>query len=114
MSRRVVLVSMVFSVVALSGCVISPPMVETDPSPTPGECAAAFESLVGATVADRDALVTATLDECSLEAWHQQNATLQPDLPVERVSDPQEQLAKLCADERWESTRVCEEAAAQS
>lgn len=114
MNPRLTLTSIVFSVLALSACVISPPMVETVKSPTPGKCEAAFAALVDATDADRDARVTATLDDCSLEGWHQQNATLQPGLPVEHVSDPQEQLAKLCADERWESTKVCKEAAAQS
>lgn len=114
MNPRLTLTSIVFSVLALSACVISPPMVETVESPTPGKCEAAFAELVDATDADRDDLVRATLDDCFLESWHQQNATLQPDLPVERVSDPQEQLAKLCADERWESTKVCKEAAAQS
>ena len=112
-SRRTWL-SVAVTVVALSGCAFSPPMVETVPSPTPGRCEAAFGDLADATAPSRDALVTPTLDECSLEAWHQQNAATQPDLPVERVADPQDQLAALCTDVRWESTHVCEDTAGQS
>lgn len=88
-------------------------MVEVVASPTPGPCEAAFAALVNAGAEERDELVTATLQECSLEAWHLQNQTLRPELPVVRVSDPAEQLAKLCVDERWATTAVCQEASRQ-
>ncbi|MCC2316641.1 hypothetical protein LJN54_01620 [Cellulomonas sp. zg-Y138] len=44
--------SIVVSALALSGCVITPPLVETVRSPTPGECEAAFANLADATAPD--------------------------------------------------------------
>ena len=111
MSSRLTWTSVVLCALTLAGCAVSPPMVETVPSPTPGRCEAAFADLDGATATDRDALIAATLEACSLDAWHLRNAMGQPDLPVERSADPQEQLATLCADERWASTTVCAQAA---
>jgi hypothetical protein len=102
--------SVVLLLLASSACAVSPPMVDVVASPTPGPCEAAFAALIDASSDEREQLVTATLDECSLEAWHQQNERLMPTLPGGRAADPSEQLAMLCVDQRWSSTSVCEEA----
>lgn len=113
MRALVGLASVVLAVAGVSACAVSPPMVEVVVSSTPGPCEAAFAALADAGPDERDALVTATLQDCSLDAWHLQDRTLLPQLPVERVADPAEQLTELCADERRTRTAVCREAGEQ-
>lgn len=90
-----------------------PPMIEVVPesSASPSEaCSAAFSALED--VDQIDERVEATLQQCTLEEWHQMSVASQVDWPVAGSTDPGEALAVLCEDAERSQARVCVELAA--